>query len=209
MKTALEIVNIVEQNGELLTTEQAIEACERYHAQYQYVKLLTEKQIEKWWKKSLNEIYGLTNLFSAFQSYILNHIGDVNEGVEGNLFEKLKLYFENTPHDKILEDWKKSKGYDNIGITVTEFQELIKSSNVVRDNTEEKNIKVLKRERLLTILISAYDNAIQLIREWHGMGMKKDQEEQMWKIYSTTAPEMKALMAIKECIDEYLNQKNN
>ena len=26
-------------------------------------------------------------------------------------------------------------------------------------------------------MISAYNNAIQLIREWHGMGMKKDKEE--------------------------------
>lgn len=35
--------------------------------------------------------------------------------------EKLKEYFDNTPEDKILSDWEKSKEWDNVGITVDKF----------------------------------------------------------------------------------------
>jgi len=38
-----------------------------------------------------------------------------------NFSEKLKEYFENTSQGKILEDWAKSKEYDNIGPTIAEF----------------------------------------------------------------------------------------
>ena len=38
-----------------------------------------------------------------------------------NFAEELKKYFENTPKEKILEDWAKSAKCDNIGITVDEF----------------------------------------------------------------------------------------
>lgn len=35
--------------------------------------------------------------------------------------EKLKEYLENTPEEKILSDWDKSKEFDSIGITIDEF----------------------------------------------------------------------------------------
>lgn len=38
-----------------------------------------------------------------------------------NFFEELKKYLELTPQNKILEDWAKSAGHDDVGPTVEEF----------------------------------------------------------------------------------------
>lgn len=35
--------------------------------------------------------------------------------------DKLKEYFSNTPEDKILSDWDKSKEWDNVGVPINEF----------------------------------------------------------------------------------------
>jgi hypothetical protein len=40
---------------------------------------------------------------------------------ESNFYEKLKQYFEETPREKILEDWAKSAEFDNVGPTVDDF----------------------------------------------------------------------------------------
>jgi hypothetical protein len=40
-----------------------------------------------------------------------------------NLTEKLKEYFEKTPHEKVLEDWAKSAEFDNKGVVLSEFIE--------------------------------------------------------------------------------------
>lgn len=37
------------------------------------------------------------------------------------IVEKLKEYFDNTPREKVLEDWDKSKEWDKIGTTVDQF----------------------------------------------------------------------------------------
>jgi hypothetical protein len=42
---------------------------------------------------------------------------------EPNFYEKLKEYFENTPREKVLEDWNKSAEFDKVGPTVDEFIE--------------------------------------------------------------------------------------
>jgi hypothetical protein len=44
---------------------------------------------------------------------------------EPNFYEKLKEYFENTPREKVLEDWAKSAEFDNVSIggTVDEVAE--------------------------------------------------------------------------------------
>jgi hypothetical protein len=42
---------------------------------------------------------------------------------EPNFYEKLKEYFENTPREKVLEDWNKSAHLDNVGPTIDEFLE--------------------------------------------------------------------------------------
>jgi hypothetical protein len=38
-----------------------------------------------------------------------------------NFLEELKKYFDETPKDKILEDWVKTEEFDNVGPTVEEF----------------------------------------------------------------------------------------
>jgi hypothetical protein len=38
-----------------------------------------------------------------------------------NFFEELKLYFENTPKEKIAEDWAETEKYNEIGPTVDEY----------------------------------------------------------------------------------------
>lgn len=38
-----------------------------------------------------------------------------------NYFEELKKYFDETPREKVLEDWEKSREFDNVGISVDEF----------------------------------------------------------------------------------------
>jgi hypothetical protein len=46
MKTAIEIVNEVEPNGELLCTEQAVQACENFAAQFKYQLSIEQQQNE-------------------------------------------------------------------------------------------------------------------------------------------------------------------
>ena len=50
--------------------------------------------------------------------------------------EKLKKYFEETPREKVLEDWEKSKEWDNVGITVEEF--LQNTNDNIENNDEGK-----------------------------------------------------------------------
>lgn len=38
-----------------------------------------------------------------------------------DFFEKLKKYFEETPQEKIEEDWSRSSEFDKIGTTVEDF----------------------------------------------------------------------------------------
>ena len=37
------------------------------------------------------------------------------------LLEELKAYFENTPREQIIADWKKTKGYEEVDITADDF----------------------------------------------------------------------------------------
>jgi hypothetical protein len=54
----------------------------------------------------------------------INKEGGIEEtNPEPNFYEKLKEYFENTPREKVLEDWNKSAHLDNVGPTVDEFIE--------------------------------------------------------------------------------------
>ena len=43
------------------------------------------------------------------------------EPKDNNFYEKLKQYFEETPMEKVLEDWVKSAEYDKVGPTVDDF----------------------------------------------------------------------------------------
>jgi len=42
-------------------------------------------------------------------------------------------------------------------------------------------------------LLEALNEAIQIIRSWHGMGMPKEMEQKMWAIYESQSPEMKRI----------------
>jgi hypothetical protein len=53
--------------------------------------------------------------------------------METNFLDKLKAYFDNTPREKVLEDWNKSADLDKVGPTIDEFLENINNScNEVR-----------------------------------------------------------------------------
>lgn len=45
----------------------------------------------------------------------------MNHVKENDFFEELKKYFENTPREKVLEDWAKTEELDEIGPTIEEF----------------------------------------------------------------------------------------
>lgn len=51
---------------------------------------------------------------------------------EMNFTKQLSEYFENTPIDKILTDWKLSASFDEIGPTVSEFEASMDTSKVTR-----------------------------------------------------------------------------
>lgn len=51
-----------------------------------------------------------------------------------NFLEDLKLYFENTPRSKVLEDWAKTESFDQIGVNMDEF--LAQTYLVYSINTE-------------------------------------------------------------------------
>jgi hypothetical protein len=55
---------------------------------------------------------------------------------ESNFYEKLKQYFEETPREKVLEDWAKSAEYNNVGPTVDDFL-----NNMNKQETIEEIIK--------------------------------------------------------------------
>lgn len=55
-----------------------------------------------------------------------------------NFVEKLKKYFEETPREKVLEDWEKTKECDNDDITVEDF---LKNTNEnIKKNDEKEKI---------------------------------------------------------------------
>jgi len=47
--------------------------------------------------------------------------------LDNNFYEKLKQYFEETPREKVLEDWVKSAEFDKIGPTVDDYLSKIKN----------------------------------------------------------------------------------
>ena len=49
------------------------------------------------------------------------------------------------------------------------------------------------KDRIIQKAINGLNEAIGLIRGWHGMGMPTEQEERMWNIYNTMSPEMKRI----------------
>jgi hypothetical protein len=79
-------------------------------------------------------------------------IGEQTLKPEPNFYEKLKEYFENTPREKVLEDWNKSAHLDKVGPTVDEFIE----------NSQEQRLREAA-EKFYSEQSKAYEDAIEPI----------------------------------------------
>ena len=51
-----------------------------------------------------------------------------------NFVEKLKEYFDKTPKEQVLKDWRKTVEYDSSETTVDEFIKLLNSREVTFSN---------------------------------------------------------------------------
>ena len=61
--------------------------------------------------------------------------------------EDLKKYFDNTPREKVLEDWAKSESFDDIGPTMDEF---ITKTTAIIENFKQNhptNSKIMERHK--------------------------------------------------------------
>lgn len=47
-----------------------------------------------------------------------------------DLLDKMEKYFNETPKEKVMEDWAKSEKYDKVGVTVEEFCENLMKSDL-------------------------------------------------------------------------------
>lgn len=73
-----------------------------------------------------------------------------------NLTEKLVKYFEETSPEKVLRDWEETKEFDNVGITVDEFEKQIKFQTLCLTQ------KMLREEYNINISINFKPN----IKKW-------------------------------------------
>jgi hypothetical protein len=58
-----------------------------------------------------------------------------------NFVEKLEKYFKETPRNKVLEDWGKTKKYDTVGPTIKEF---LQNTGENKSVEEQRNYDSLK-----------------------------------------------------------------
>jgi hypothetical protein len=70
---------------------------------------------------------------------IPSHLKFHNSKKEPNFYEKLKEYFNTTPREKVLEDWKKSANLDNVGPTIDEFIENSNEERLKKAAEDSKN----------------------------------------------------------------------
>ena len=72
--------------------------------------------------------------------------------------------------------------------------------NILGELPRKERQQVLDDARVALVAVSlpqiciALEDAVKLIRQWHGMGMDEDNEREAWKIYSEKAPEMQSIM---------------
>ena len=62
-----------------------------------------------------------------------------------NIKEKLNKYFEETSPEQVLKDWEETKEFDNVGISVDEFEQQIKYQSLCLAQKmlrEEHNINI-------------------------------------------------------------------
>jgi hypothetical protein len=65
---------------------------------------------------------------------------------DNNFYEKLKQYFEETPREKVLEDWAKSTKYDKVSPTVDDFLNNINKQRANLQSLESELDEVLSKE---------------------------------------------------------------
>jgi len=98
--------------------------------------------------------------------------------------EKLKQYFEETPREKILEDWAKSAEFDNVGPTVDDFLNNTNKQRVNLQSLESELDEVLSKEteeslttwldekrskqEMRLVNIEAYDTKVYTFRNEEG-----------------------------------------
>lgn len=60
-----------------------------------------------------------------------------------NFLESLRCYFKNNSREKVLEDWAKTEGFDQVGILMEDFLNIIKeyrpSKVVIKTNENITN----------------------------------------------------------------------
>ncbi len=50
--------------------------------------------------------------------------------------EELKKYFDETPREKVLADWKETEKYDSVGISAIEFMESLEKNITIKTQLE-------------------------------------------------------------------------
>lgn len=75
--------------------------------------------------------------------YLCPRDGLIKVRVMNNFLENLRHYFENNPQEKILEDWEKTKEFDQVGVLLEDFLNSIHkyqpSSVVIKTNENITN----------------------------------------------------------------------
>ncbi len=93
--------------------------------------------------------------------------------------------------NKILKDWLQSNGEGDIV-----FTDDIAINEVTDEIVTECRAKYDELLQQRDELREALRGAIGIIRTWHGIGIIDEAKEaDMWRIYSSHAPEMKKLIA--------------
>jgi hypothetical protein len=86
-----------------------------------------------------------------------------------NMIQALEVYFKETPIEKVMEDWEKTKEWDDVSITVTDFVE-----ESLMLNTDLKQVSDFKEIcNSLPPLVVASDNLIHDIGKVAVRGLAK------------------------------------
>lgn len=88
-----------------------------------------------------------------------------------NFVDDLEKYFNETPKEKILEDWAKTKEWDNIGITVIEFNKI---NNMTEEVIKAKNIEILATKDFSWHGTPTQSLVQKLLRERYGINCNID-----------------------------------
>jgi hypothetical protein len=115
-----------------------------------------------------------------------------------NFYEKLKEYFENTPREKVLEDWNKSAHLDNVGPTVEEF---VKNSNEERLKDVAERFYSEQSKAYEDAIEPIFDNSRYLVAGFFD-GVKSDTARDYW------FEKFKAERYSEEEVEELLNKRS-